>query len=464
MRAPPGPAGAGAGPTRREADGAPAGRADATCARCSCLGTWLRRAGSCWGYRPAWSAPGWWRPNQRSHWWWSARPRAARPPVSRCPPSSPGADRWWPPASRATCCITRSARCSRRGRVWCIDPTGSTAARRSHWSPLTGCRDWHHACRMAADLCEAAKTDGTTADGEFWYATAAKLLAPLFFAAALDGRPMSDVVRWVDIQEVGEVAGILERADVSEPLHAAQATWCRDERTRSSVYTTAETVLAPFAHEVPTRVGASAFEPEPLLGGANTLFLCAPAHDQRRLRGYFTTITQQVLAARVCDGHEGRPPARSAAPRRARRGSPHRTVARARRPGRDVCVARHPVGHGLAGPGAGTWSIWRPRPDRLEQPSRQVVSPRYRGPRHARLRQPPGRRRGGDAALHHARPCGSAVDHLDDGTAPFAPAGGVALSAPRARGAGVRDIAAGALRDCDRGRALGAKGSRCRRR
>ncbi len=186
--------------------------------------------------------------------------------------------------------------CSRRGRVWCIDPTGSTAARRSHWSPLTGCRDWHHACRMAADLCEAAKTDGTTADGEFWYATAAKLLAPLFFAAALDGRPMSDVVRWVDIQEVGEVAGILERADVSEPLHAAQATWCRDERTRSSVYTTAETVLAPFAHEVPTRVGASAFEPEPLLGGANTLFLCAPAHDQRRLRGYFTTITQQVLA------------------------------------------------------------------------------------------------------------------------------------------------------------------------
>ena len=27
-----------------------------------------------------------------------------------------------------------------------------------------------------------------------------------------------------------------------------QATWCRDDRTRSSVYTTAETVLAPFAH------------------------------------------------------------------------------------------------------------------------------------------------------------------------------------------------------------------------
>ena len=55
---------------------------------------------------------------------------------------------------------------------------------------------------MAADLCDAAKADGTTADGEFWYATAAKLLAPLFLAAALDRRTMADVVRWVDTQEV----------------------------------------------------------------------------------------------------------------------------------------------------------------------------------------------------------------------------------------------------------------------
>ena len=135
--------------------------------------------------------------------------------------------------------------------MWCIDPTGCTGARASTWSPLTGCRDWREACRAAADLCEAAKGDGTTADGEFWYATAAKLLAPLLLAAALDRRTMADVVRWVDTQEVGEVADILERAAPPEALHAAEATWCRDERTRSSVDTTAETVLAPFAHPPP---------------------------------------------------------------------------------------------------------------------------------------------------------------------------------------------------------------------
>jgi type IV secretion system protein VirD4 len=186
--------------------------------------------------------------------------------------------------------------CARRGRVWCIDPTGCTGLPAATWSPLRASREWRGACRAAAELCEAAKGDGTTADGEFWYATAGKLLAPLFLAAALDGRTMADVVRWVDTQEVAEVAGILERAAPAEALDAARASWCRDERTRSSIHTTAETVLAPFAHAPPGHRAHDVFEPDDLLGGAHTLYLCAPAHDQRRLRGYFTALTQHVLA------------------------------------------------------------------------------------------------------------------------------------------------------------------------
>jgi type IV secretion system protein VirD4 len=196
---------------------------------------------------------------------------------------------------------------ARQGRVWRIDPTGCTGTAADEWSPLGDCGNWRRACAVSADLCEAAKADGTTGDGEFWYATAAKLLAPLFHAAALDRRTMADVVRWVDTQEVGEVAAVLEQSGAPEALDAARATWCRDDRTRSSVYTTAETVLAPFAHG-PTTQGASAdrpsapapmtpanFEPAQLLGGTDTLYLCAPAHDQRRLRGYFTALTAQVL-------------------------------------------------------------------------------------------------------------------------------------------------------------------------
>jgi len=202
--------------------------------------------------------------------------------------------------------------CQRRGRVWCVDPTGATGLASSEWSPLVGCRDWRRAGVAALDLCEAAKTSGegagTMTDGDFWYATAAKLLAPLFHAAALDGRPMTDVVRWVDTQEVAEVADILERQmDASAALDAARASWCRDERTRSSVYTTAETVLAPFAH-APARGGGEAFTPERLLGGPHTLYVCAPANDQRRLRGYFTALVQEVVsAAFTASTRSGRP-------------------------------------------------------------------------------------------------------------------------------------------------------------
>ena len=186
-----------------------------------------------------------------------------------------------------------------KGRVWRIDPAGSTDGPSDTWSPLAGCQDWLHACRLAADLCHGAKAEGITADGDFWYATAAKLLGPLLLAAANDRRTMADVVRWVDTQEVGEVAEILERTAPIEAFHAAQATWCRDERTRSSVYTTAETVVAPFAHVAApapaSAPGRAGFEPPELLDGAHTVYLCAPAHDQRRLRGFFTALTQQVL-------------------------------------------------------------------------------------------------------------------------------------------------------------------------
>jgi type IV secretion system protein VirD4 len=186
--------------------------------------------------------------------------------------------------------------CARRGRVWCIDPTGCTGAPASSWSPLTGCEQWRVACRAAAELCEAARGDGMTADGEFWYATAAKLLAPLFVAAALDGRTMADVVRWVDTQEIEEVAEVLERCAPPDVLHAARATWCRDDRTRSSIYTTTETVLAPFAQAPSGPPAGGTFEAGDLLGGQHTLYLCAPAHDQRRLRGYFSALTQHVLS------------------------------------------------------------------------------------------------------------------------------------------------------------------------
>jgi type IV secretion system protein VirD4 len=185
----------------------------------------------------------------------------------------------------------------RCGRVWCFDPTGVTGLAADHWSPLQEAATWPGARKMAAHLTASAVTDATTADGEFWYSTAAKLLGPLLFAASTGGRTMDDVVRWVDTQEVDEVLTLLEAAAVPEALDAARATWLRDDRQRSGVYTTAETVLQGFADSSPgtgvTR--GQPIDPGALLSGSNTLFVCAPAHDQRQLRPLFSAAVTHVM-------------------------------------------------------------------------------------------------------------------------------------------------------------------------
>ncbi|HXR54015.1 MAG TPA: type IV secretory system conjugative DNA transfer family protein [Acidimicrobiales bacterium] len=176
------------------------------------------------------------------------------------------------------------------GTVWCFDPAGAGGRPVSGWSPLPAARTW-------ADLTEVARSPATTADGDFWYATAAKLLAPLLFAAATGGATMDDVARWVDTQEVTEVLGLLESAGVEEAMWAARATWQRDDRQRSSVYTTAETVLEPLVGGTAGSGGGPEIDAVGLLEGSHTLYLCAPAHDQRRLRGVFVAVVKQALEA-----------------------------------------------------------------------------------------------------------------------------------------------------------------------
>jgi len=188
----------------------------------------------------------------------------------------------------------------RLGPVWLYDPTSTTGLAARGWSPLARCDDWAGARRTAAWLCSGVRRGRSGLnDEEFWYTAAAKLLAPLLLAAAVDGRDMGCVLRWLDMQEEAEVAGVLERFGLSDALGAATASWGRDERTRSSVYATAEVVLEAFADPA-VRVSAARSEisPEALLAGAGgTLYVCAPAHEQERLRPVFVTLLQEVINA-----------------------------------------------------------------------------------------------------------------------------------------------------------------------
>ena len=79
---------------------------------------------------------------------------------------------------------------------------------------------------------------------------------------------------------------------------AFAATAKREDRTRSNVYATAETVLAAFADPgVLASAMTSDLRAEHLLdGGHHTAYICAPAHEQRRLQPLFATLVQEVTA------------------------------------------------------------------------------------------------------------------------------------------------------------------------
>ncbi len=186
-----------------------------------------------------------------------------------------------------------------RGRAWVYDPSGTTGLGRSTWSPLSMCQSWQGAQRTARWLSDAARDEGLKG-AEFWHSMAVKLLAPLLFAAAISGRSMKDVVAWVDIQEQEKVASILEEADAIEALQAAAATWGREDRQRSSVYSTAEMILEAFSDpSVAASASSSEISPEGLLdeSEASTLYVCAPLHEQRRLRPLFQCLVESVLHA-----------------------------------------------------------------------------------------------------------------------------------------------------------------------
>ncbi len=185
------------------------------------------------------------------------------------------------------------------GEAMVYDPSGTTKYESVKATPLGACRDWRGALRVASWLCGAARLgSGGLQDSAFWYAAAEKLLAPLLWAAAVSGGEIGHVVAWLDAgpEAQPQVTRLLRRFGPREARGAWQATWNRDPRQRASIYTTAETVLAAYADP---RVAALCAEPEytpaRLLAGANALYLCAPAHEQQRLRPLFVALLRELI-------------------------------------------------------------------------------------------------------------------------------------------------------------------------
>lgn len=211
------------------------------------------------------------------------------------------------------------------GDIRIYDPTGSTIAVEDSavWSPLQQASTIAGAQRSARALCDAAPRGGVEGGMDFWLAQAEILLSALLFVAHHAHRDMSAVCEWVLTQdrpgplgpgEVREALDVLLETDVDvvgqgavEASKSLIAVWEMDERTRSSVYATAQTVIWPWTDPgvatsarsrgpaVAAGGNAADVDLEWLLSGNNTVYLCSPIEDQKRLAPAFGGLLNDLI-------------------------------------------------------------------------------------------------------------------------------------------------------------------------
>lgn len=193
---------------------------------------------------------------------------------------------------------------SRVGDTRVFDPTGATGLPTAAWSPVAASTTWEGARRTAARLLGLDQSDGGSSDERFWRPAAARYLAPLLFAASRAHLTMGDVLAWIATTDDEQPRELLEQmhadaiAGANTALQALQQIWEADARTRSSMLVTAATALDAWQEPSVAAAtgGPGAIDAKWLLSANNTLYLSAPADDQKRLRGLFTAVVAEVVA------------------------------------------------------------------------------------------------------------------------------------------------------------------------
>lgn len=193
---------------------------------------------------------------------------------------------------------------SQLGDTRVFDPTGATGLAGASWSPVAASATWEGARRTAARLLELGQHDGNSSDERFWRPAAARYLAPLLFAASREQLTMGDVLGWIATTDDVKPRELLEQmhtqgvAGAQTALQALAQIWEADPRTRSSMLVTAATALDAWQEPsvAAATAGPNAIDAQWLLCGHNTLYLSAPADDQKRLRGLFTALVADVVA------------------------------------------------------------------------------------------------------------------------------------------------------------------------
>ena len=181
------------------------------------------------------------------------------------------------------------------------------------WSPIASIQNIDDAQRSARALCEAAPKTGVEG-GDFWAAQVEILLSGLFYVAAMtDGMSMANVVEWVLRKEYPTqqnpkpapkmlLDNLKLRPEPSVRMNAEHAgnylaaVWGQDTKIMSSVYATANSTIWPWTTEsLQQSAAGESVNLEWLVSGVNTLYLCSPPQDQKRLAAVYGGVVNTLL-------------------------------------------------------------------------------------------------------------------------------------------------------------------------
>ncbi|MFG2564628.1 type IV secretory system conjugative DNA transfer family protein [Streptomyces sp. NPDC048567] len=163
------------------------------------------------------------------------------------------------------------------GRVWTMDPQQiAHATRTMWWNPLSGARTLEGANRLAGHFL-AASVDASQ-QGDFWSKAGSNILGQLLLAAALDDRPITDIMQWLAFPADRTPLDILRDHGFTAVAAQLKGTVEGPPETRDGIYETARQyssalLNAEIAAWVTPQQDVREFKPADFVTSTDTLFL-----------------------------------------------------------------------------------------------------------------------------------------------------------------------------------------------
>ncbi|MFF5090354.1 type IV secretory system conjugative DNA transfer family protein [Streptomyces niveus] len=163
------------------------------------------------------------------------------------------------------------------GRTWSMDPQQIAHAERAMWwNPLAGATTLDGANRLAGHFL-AASVDASQ-QGDFWSKAGSNILSQLFLAAALDKRPITDVMQWLAFPADRTPLDILRDHDLRAVAAQLKGTVEGPPETRDGIYETARQYAAALLNSeiaawVTPQKNVPEFRPADFVTSTDTLYL-----------------------------------------------------------------------------------------------------------------------------------------------------------------------------------------------